>query len=294
MAGTGAQGERKRLAGELMAAATEVEQDFLVALIVGEVRQGALDAAAVEGLAAAAGAPAADVRRAVMLGGSLRTVARALLAEGPAALAAFRLDVGRPVLPMLAQSAKDVAEALDRLGPCAVEEKLDGIRAQVHKDGSSVRVFTRTLDDITDRLPEVVAAARELTAQRAVLDGEVIALDPAGRPRSFQDIAGRVGSRLDVEAAQNRLPLLPVFFDLLSVDGRDLLDLPVRERHAELARIAPEPRRVRRLVIADPADPELRRAAEEFNAARWSAGTRAWCSKRWTRRTRRGGAAPPG
>lgn len=192
-----------------MAAATEEEQHFLFALITGEVRQGALDAAAVEGLAAAAGAPVADVRRAVMLGGSLGTVARALLAEGPAALAAFRLDVGRPVLPMLAQSAKDVAEALDRLGPCAVEEKLDGIRAQVHKDGDAVRVFTRTLDEITERLPEVVAVAEELSAERAVLDGEVIALGPDGRPRSFQDIAGRVGSRLDVAGAQDRLPLSP-------------------------------------------------------------------------------------
>ena len=267
VAGKGAQGERRRLAGELMAAATEEEQHFLFALITGEVRQGALDAAAVEGLAAAAGAPVADVRRAVMLGGSLGTVARALLAEGPAALAAFRLDVGRPVLPMLAQSAKDVAEALDRLGPCAVEEKLDGIRAQVHKDGDAVRVFTRTLDEITERLPEVVAAARELSVERAVLDGEVIALGPDGRPRSFQDIAGRVGSRLDVAGAQDRLPLSPVFFDLLSVDGRDLLDLPVRERHAELARIAPEPRRVRRFVVADPADPQLRLGAEEFAVA---------------------------
>ncbi|MCX5383600.1 ATP-dependent DNA ligase [Streptomyces sp. NBC_00083] len=266
VAGKGAQGERRRLAGELMAAATAEEQDFLVALIVGEVRQGALDAAAVEGLAAAAGASAAEVRRAVMLAGSLGTVARVLLAEGPAALAAFRLDVGRPVFPMLAHSAKDVGEALDRLGPCAVEEKLDGIRAQVHKDGDTVRVFTRTLDDITERLPEVVAAARELAAERAVLDGEVIALGPDGRPRSFQDIAGRVGSRLDVAGARERLPLSPVFFDLLSVDGRDLLDLPVRERHTELARIAPGPRRVRRYVVEDPADPEQRRAAEEFAA----------------------------
>lgn len=188
LAGKGAGSERKRLAGELMAAATEEEQRFLLGLITGEVRQGALDAAAVEGLAEAAGVPAADVRRAVMLGGSLGTVAEALLGGGAGALAAFRLDVGRPVLPMLAQTAKDVDEALDRLGPCAVEEKLDGIRVQVHRDGDEVRVFTRTLDEITGRLPEVVAAARELTAERAILDGEVIALDREGRPRQFQDI----------------------------------------------------------------------------------------------------------
>ncbi|MFI1964204.1 ATP-dependent DNA ligase [Streptomyces pathocidini] len=262
--GKGALGERKRLVRELLGGATADEQGFLYRLIGGELRQGALDAFAVDGLAAAAGAEPADVRRAVMLGGSLGAVAEALLGRGPAALADFRLEVGRPVLPMLAHTAKDLDEALDKLGPCAVEEKLDGIRAQVHKDGGSVRVFTRTLDDITERLPEVIAATGELAASRAVLDGEVIALGADGRPRPFQETAGRVGSRLDVSGAQASLPLSPVFFDLLSVDGRDLLALPVTERYAELARIAPEPRRVRRLVVTDPADAQQRARAREF------------------------------
>ncbi|MEV6317330.1 ATP-dependent DNA ligase [Streptomyces sp. NPDC051776] len=264
VSGKGAQAERKRLMRELLSAATGPEQRFLFGLISGELRQGALDAFAVEGLSAAAGAAPADVRRAVMLGGSLGAVAEALLARGPGALADFRLEVGRPVQPMLAQTAKDVDEALDRLGPCAIEEKLDGIRVQVHRDGESVRVFTRTLDEITDRLPEVVTAARELTAERAVLDGEVIALGEEGRPRPFQETAGRVGSRLDVTGARATLPLSPVFFDLLSVDGRDLLSLPAAERNAELARVAPEPRRVRRLVVGDPADAETRARARAF------------------------------
>ncbi|MDQ8703259.1 ATP-dependent DNA ligase [Streptomyces sp. LHD-70] len=264
VAGKGAQGERKRLVHELLAAATEDEQRFLFGLLGGELRQGALDALAVEGLAAATGVAAEAVRRAVMLAGRLDVVARALVADGAAALDTFRLDVGRPVLPMLAKTAQDVDEALDVLGPCAVEEKLDGIRVQVHRDGDDVRIFTRTLDEITTRLPEVIASARELASTRAVLDGEVIAWDGSGRPRSFQDIAGRVGSRLDVEGAQASLPLYPVFFDLLAVDGRDLLDLPARERHAELARITPEPRRVRRFVVEDPADAELRAGAREF------------------------------
>ncbi|MFG2194854.1 ATP-dependent DNA ligase [Streptomyces sp. NPDC048639] len=264
VSGKGAQAERKRLLRELLSAATEAEQRFLFGLISGELRQGALDAFAVEGLSAAAGAAPADVRRAVMLGGSLGAVAEALLARGPEALADFRLEVGRPVQPMLAQTAKDVDEALDRLGPCAIEEKLDGIRAQVHRDGESVRVFTRTLDEITDRLPEVVAAARELAAERAVLDGEVIALGEDGRPRPFQETAGRVGSRLDVTGAQATLPLSPVFFDLLSVDGRDLLTLPAAERNTELARVVPEPLRVRRLVIEDPADDAVRARARAF------------------------------
>lgn len=263
VSGAGSQAERTRLVGELMGAATEDEQRFLTGLLTGEVRQGALDAAAVEGLAAATDAPPADVRRAVMLAGSLQGVAEALLAEGPGALDRFRLTVGRPVLPMLAHSASSVAEAVGRLGSAAVEEKLDGIRVQVHRDGGTVRLYTRTLDDITDRLPEVTEAALALPGERFVLDGEVISLDASGRPRSFQETAGRVGSRTDVATAARTLPVSVVFFDALFVDGRDLLDLPLTERHAELARLVPEPARVRRTLVHGP---EGTRAAEEFLA----------------------------
>ncbi|GGP96462.1 putative DNA ligase [Streptomyces griseomycini] len=264
VSGPGSRAERARLVGELLGAATEDEQRFLFGLLTGEVRQGALDAVAVEGLARATGAPAAEVRRAVMLAGSLQTVAGALLADGPAALERFRLTVGRPVLPMLAHSASSVAEAVEKLGACAVEEKLDGVRIQVHRDGDTVRVHTRTLDDITDRLPEVTAAARELPGERFVLDGEVVSFDADGRPRSFQETVGRVGSRVDVATAAREVPVSPVFFDALSVDGRDLLDLPFAERHAELARLVPEPLRVRRTVVSGPQDTG---AAEEFLAA---------------------------
>ncbi|MFJ7176375.1 ATP-dependent DNA ligase [Streptomyces massasporeus] len=264
VSGPGSQAERARLVGELMGAATEDEQRFLLGLLTGEVRQGALDAVAVEGLAQATGAPPADVRRAVMLAGSLQTVAQALLADGPAALDRFRLTVGRPVWPMLAHSASSVTEAVGKLGACAVEEKLDGIRVQVHRDGDTVRLYTRTLDDITDRLPEVSAAAMELRgATRFILDGEVISFDEAGRPRSFQETAGRVGSRADVATAARAVPVSPVFFDALSVDGHDLLDLPFTERHAELARLVPEPMRVRRTLVSGPDDTP---AAEEFLA----------------------------
>jgi DNA ligase-1 len=153
---------------------------------------------------------------------------------------------------------------VEKLGACAVEEKLDGIRVQVHRDGETVRVYTRTLDDITDRLPEVTAVARELPQDRFVLDGEVIALDEEGRPRSFQETAGRVGSRVDVDRAAAAVPVSPVFFDVLSVDGRDLLDLPFAERHTELARLVPEPLRVRRAVVTGP---EEGARAEAFLAA---------------------------
>ncbi|QDI72403.1 ATP-dependent DNA ligase [Streptomyces calvus] len=254
VSGPGSQAERARLVGALLGASTEDEQRFLFGLLTGEVRQGALDAVAVEGLARATGAPPAEVRRAVMLAGSLQTVAGALLADGPGALERFRLTVGRPVLPMLAHSASSVAEAVEKLGACAVEEKLDGIRVQVHRDSDTVRVHTRTLDDITDRLPEVTAAARGLEGERFILDGEVISFDDEGRPRSFQETAGRVGSRVDVATAAREVPVSPVFFDVLSVDGRDLLDLPLTERHAELARLVPEPMRVRRTLVSGPGD----------------------------------------
>ncbi|MGP3769381.1 ATP-dependent DNA ligase [Streptomyces sp. SDT5-1] len=264
VSGAGSQAERKRLVGELMGAATEAEQRFLFGLVTGEVRQGALDAVATEGLAQATGAAPADVRRAVMLAGGLQDVAQVLLARGPEALDEFRLTVGRPVQPMLAHSAASVDEALDKLGACAVEEKLDGIRVQVHRDGRDVRVFTRTLDDITDRLPEVVDAVREFPGERFILDGEVIALGADGRPRAFQDVAGRVGSRVDVARAAEALPVSPVFFDVLYVDGRDLLDLPFAKRHEQLARLIPEPMRVRRVLNDDEADDEQRRNAGRF------------------------------
>ncbi|MYX12325.1 ATP-dependent DNA ligase [Streptomyces sp. SID8374] len=266
VSGTGSQALRRERLRALFAAATAEEQHFLKALLTGEVRQGALDAVAADALARAAEAPPADVRRAVMLAGSLQEVARTLLAEGPGALAAFRLTVGRPVQPMLAHTAASVTEAVEKLGPCAVEEKLDGIRVQVHRDGDRVRAYTRTLDDITDRLPELVTAVAALETGRFILDGEVIALGEDGRPRPFQETASRVGSRRDVAAAAAGVPIVPVFFDALSADGEDLLDLPFAERHAALARLVPEALRVRRALVPDPADEDARRAAEAFLA----------------------------
>ncbi|MEV0123155.1 ATP-dependent DNA ligase [Streptomyces sp. NPDC050703] len=264
VSGAGSQAERRRLVGELMGAATADEQKLLTGLLTGELRQGALDAVAVEGLAVATGTPPDAVRRSVMFAGGVAPVAEALLARGAEALDEFRLTVGRPLQPMLAHGAASVADGIDRLGACAVEEKLDGIRVQVHRSGDDVRVYTRTLDDITDRLPELTAAARELRGDGFILDGEVIALDADGRPRPFQDIAGRVGSRVDVAAAAAGLPLSPVFFDALAVAGRDLVDLPLTERHAELTALVPEPMRVRRTLVEDPADERQRAGAQEF------------------------------
>ncbi|MFJ9575285.1 ATP-dependent DNA ligase [Streptomyces sp. NPDC101191] len=265
VSGAGAQSRRAGLVHDLMAAATLSEQEFLLRLLSGDVRQGALDAIALEGVARAAGVVPGELRRAVMLEGSLPRVARAVLAEGPAVLGTFTLRVGSPVQPMLAHTAGGVAEAVAALGPCVVEEKLDGIRIQVHRRGDEVRVYTRSLDDITGRLPEVVTTAREIAGDEFVLDGEVIAVDPAaGRPLPFQDIASRVGSRLDVVGAAAAVPLSPVFFDVLAADGEVLVDRPGRERHEVLARLLPESLRVRRTVVAEPGDPAAVEAAERF------------------------------
>ncbi|MCX5583619.1 ATP-dependent DNA ligase [Streptomyces erythrochromogenes] len=255
-AGAGSAARRSAIVAGLLGAATEAEQAFLRSLLSGEVRQGALDAVALEGVAAAAGVPAAELRRAVMLDGSLPRVAEAVLADGAEALRTVTLRVGRPVQPMLAGTAGSVAEALAALGPCAVEEKLDGIRVQVHREGDDVRVYTRSLDEITGRLPEVAELARSLPGERFILDGEVIGQTADGRPVPFQEIASRVGSRVDVAAARRTLPVVPYFFDVLAAAGDVLLDLPVRERYAALAALVPEGARVRRLEVRDPAAQE--------------------------------------
>ncbi|MFE5676380.1 ATP-dependent DNA ligase [Streptomyces erythrochromogenes] len=255
-AGAGSAARRSGIVAGLLGAATETEQAFLRSLLSGEVRQGALDAVALEGVAAAAGVPAAELRRAVMLDGSLPRVAEAVLADGAEALRAVTLRVGRPVQPMLAGTAGSVAEALAALGPCAVEEKLDGIRVQVHREGDDVRVYTRSLDEITGRLPEVAELARSLPGERFILDGEVIGQSTDGRPVPFQEIASRVGSRVDVAAARRTLPVVPYFFDVLAAGDDVLLDLPVRERYAALAALVPGGARVRRLEVRDPAAQE--------------------------------------
>ncbi|HEX6676923.1 MAG TPA: ATP-dependent DNA ligase, partial [Actinomycetes bacterium] len=197
-AGPGSQAQRRRLLAELFGRATAAEQRFLVGLLSGELRQGALDGVMAEAIARAAGVPSVQVRRALMLRGALGAVAEAALRDGADGLRAFRLEVGRPLQPMLAQTASNVEAALERAKPAAVEWKLDGIRVQVHKRGAEVRVFTRTLDDVTARVPEVVEAVAALPASALVLDGEAIALRDDGRPQPFQVTAGRVGSKLDV------------------------------------------------------------------------------------------------
>ncbi|GIU95352.1 MAG: hypothetical protein KatS3mg012_1809 [Gaiellaceae bacterium] len=205
----------------------------------------------VEAAAEAARVPAAAVRRALMLAGDLGSVAEAALADGEAGLARFRLTVLRPLEPMLAQSAADLGEAFARISPAGLEWKLDGARVQVHRLGREVRAFTRNLADITERVPELVEAARALPLEAAILDGEAIALDGAGRPRPFQETMSRFGSRVNVGEARAALPLSVFFFDLLHVDGEDFLDRSARERLAALEERLPGELRVPRVETDD-------------------------------------------
>ena len=276
VAGKGSQSIRAGLVADLFSAATDVEQTFLRRLLGGELRQGALAGVMADAVAKAAGVPAPTVRRAAMLGGDLPAVAAAALTGGETALSEFTLRVGQPVGPMLAQTATGVGEALERLGGEAVfEAKLDGARVQIHRAGNDVSIYTRSLDDVTARLPEVVEATLALPVTNLIADGEAIALRPDGRPHRFQVTAsrfGRGGGRgvkdrsVDIAAARAAQPLCVFFFDILHLDGVDLLDEPTRERLSALDAIVPSDQRVDRLVTSDT------QAAQQFLDATLTAG----------------------
>jgi len=252
IAGRGAQAERARAVAALFARATEPEQAYLRALATGELRQGALAGVMVDAVAKAAGIPREPVRGALMLRGDLGAVAALALLEGVPGLERIGLEVGRPVQPMLASPAPDAAAGLERLGgEAAAEWKVDGARVQVHRAGGDVAVFTRTLDDVTARLPEVVEETLALPVASVVLDGEAIALRDDGRPEPFQVTASRFGSSVGVEGLRR---LTTMHFDLLHLDGEDLLDAPTRERAARLAAVVPQAARVPRTVVAGAAD----------------------------------------
>ncbi len=258
--GKGASAERGGQLRSLFERATEVEQDFLLRLLLGELRQGALEGVMIEAISAAAGVPVADVRRAAMFAGNLRVVARAALTEGGGALARFAMAPHRPVQPMLAQPADAVGDALVRLGTAALEWKVDGARVQVHKAGDDIRVYTRNLNDVTASVPEVVEAVQGVPARELILDGEAIALAAGGAPQPFQLTMRRFGRKLDVARMRAELPLAVYFFDCLYREGTPLIDQPARERFDALADSLPPSLVIPRLITADVA------AAEDFYA----------------------------
>ena len=264
LAGSGSSATRAALVGDLLGRLTAPEQLFLVGVLREGLRQGAGESLVLAAVARAAEVPEPAVRRAVTVSGSLPSVAEAVLTRGAPALAGFTLTVGQGVGPMLAASDKTLEAALGRTGPAGVEWKLDGIRAQIHRHGSDVRVLTRSLEDITDRVPEVVETVAALPVESAILDGELIALRPDGRPRPFQETGGRTASRVDPEAGRRTTPLTAYLFDVLHLQGQDLIDEPGDVRRAALESAVPSGLLTPRLAVPDPTDPRLLTAAMAF------------------------------
>jgi DNA ligase 1 len=253
ISGPGATAARKQKVESLMMRATAEEQDFLARLIVGELRQGALQALVLEGVAAAAGVALAEVRKAAMSAGGVGEVAQALLHEGRTALTRYAIRLMQPILPMLSQSAPDPAAALEVLGSAAFEWKIDGARVQVHKSGEEVRVFTRNLNDVTPRVPEIVAAVRGCQRHNLILDGEAVALRPDGKPLSFQLTMRRFGRKLSVGSRQLEQPLSVFFFDCLLCDDEVLADHPAYERFGVLQGALDGKLLIPRIVTDEPA-----------------------------------------
>ena len=252
--GPGSTPRRAQLLAELFALTRADEQAFLVRLLAGELRQGALGGIMVEAIAAAGRIPVALVRRALMYAHTPGAVARAALLEGGGALGRFQLELFSPISPMLAQTAADVGDALRQLhGEAVFEWKLDGARIQVHKQAAEVRIYTRALNEVTGAVPEIVDLVRSFPARALVLDGEAITLDAADRPHPFQITMRRFGRKLNVEALRTGLPIRAFFFDCLRLEEQSLADRPTRERLQALTAAVPPSARTPRLVTAEEA-----------------------------------------
>jgi DNA ligase-1 len=248
--GAGADRRRRELLRELMAKATGPEQRFLMGLLTGELRQGALEGIMLEAIARASRLPADRVRRAVMMAGDITAVATAVLSQGEAALVQYSVRLFRPVQPMLANTAENVGSAITDLGEAALEYKFDGARVQVHKSGDEVVVYSRALNDVTTAVPEIVQAVRAMPARELILDGEVLSLTPDGRPQPFQVTMRRFGRRLNVERLRADLPLTPYWFDVLYLDGGELIDESQARRFAALRSLSAAEALVPHLVTA--------------------------------------------
>ena len=247
LSGKGSAKRRDQLLHDLFARLSEGERDFVARLMVGELRQGALEALVIEALGQATRISAAELRRAMLFAGDATEVAVRALTGGAAALAELSIELFRPLRPMLAQTGKDVADAVTRLAPCVFEQKLDGARIQVHRSAERVAVYSRHGNDLTEALPEVVALVRSFEAQSLVLDGEAIALRPDGRPHPFQVTMRRFGRKLEVAELGRTLPLSAFFFDCLYLNGAVLVEQTNEARWAALSSVVPEASRVLRL-----------------------------------------------
>jgi DNA ligase-1 len=251
--GSGSAGRGLAILGDLFRRAGTEGREFLAALLIGELRQGALRAVVRDAVARALEIAPEAIARAEMFGGNLAEVATVVRREGKGGLQRFAPRPMLPVAPMLARTAADAVEALRGLGAAAAETKLDGVRIQLHKQGDVVRIFSRQLRELTESAPEVVELGHSLAAESAILDGEAIALDTAGRPLAFQDTMSRVGRALDPLRARAEQPLTVLFFDLLYLDGRALIDRPYAERWQALEAVTGGRHLTRRVLVEDPA-----------------------------------------
>jgi len=250
--GSGAGQAKRELLRGLFERATYDEQEFLIRLLGGELRQGALEGVMLDALAQATGISALKIRRAAMLAGSIQAIARPAIEQGEPGLSQFDIQLFRPVQPMLAQTAEDVTEALDELGEAALEYKFDGARVQAHKSGDDVRIFSRGSNDVSAAVPEVVQAVRSLPADNLILDGEVLSLDAQGRPQPFQVSMRRFGRKLEVDRLLAELPMTPFWFDALYLHGQPVIDEPQAKRFAALTGIVPAANIVPHLTTASP------------------------------------------
>lgn len=252
--GSGSQGRRQAVLSRLLARASPPEQSLLARLLLGDLRQGATAGLMLDAIAQAARVSPAQVRRAAMLCGDLGRVTTIALTEGTEGLASVGLTLFRPIRPMLAEPADGLDEALGQLDNPVLEYKLDGARIQVHKQGEEVRVYSRQGNEVTAAVPEIVELVAPLPDPDLVLDGEVLALRPDGRPQPFQTTMRRFGRRLDVDGLRRELPLTPFFFDCLQRGGSLLIDHPARERFLALGEVLPDRCQIPRLVPRDPAE----------------------------------------
>jgi DNA ligase 1 len=249
--GSGAEGRRRELLARMFSRATGQEQNFLKRLFVGELRQGALEGIMLEAVAKASGVRVDRVRRAAMMAGSVPTIARSVFERGEEGLTQFDIKLFRPVQPMLAGSADDVVTAMGDLGEAALEYKFDGARVQVHKSGDEVAIYSRQLNDVSAAIPEVVQAVRALPARDLILDGEVLSFDAEDRPQPFQVTMRRFGRKLDVGKLQAELPMTPVWFDLIYLNGTSLIDESQATRFGQLRQLVTPAELVPNLVTAD-------------------------------------------
>jgi DNA ligase-1 len=261
--GRGSEQRKRELLRSLFSRATGAEQEFLIRLLIGELRQGALEGVMVEAVAKASGFSAGRLRRAVMMAGDISVVAEAAL-QPDAALGEYEMQLFRPVKPMLAQTSEGAAAALGEFGEASFEYKFDGARVQVHRSGDEVRVFSRALNEVTPAVPEIVEAVKRLPANELILDGEVISFAPDGRPQPFQVTMPRFGRRLEVDRLRGELPLTPVWFDALYMNGTPLVDEPQARRFDVLKQISAPDVLVPHIVTADADQAEdfLRRALD--------------------------------